>query len=100
MAPAIALAAANEVDLINIMHTEVEFVSGSINAVRQEWDGPIGVYAHSSTENKEGWVFEDVISPVAYCDFAIGWKAQGISVIGGCCGTSPAHVENMRERLS
>ena len=47
LAPAIALAAANEVDLINIMHTEVEFVSGSINAVRQDWDGPIGVYAHS-----------------------------------------------------
>ena len=45
-------------------------------------DLALGVYAHSSTENKEGWVFEDVISPVAYCDFAIGWKAQGISVIG------------------
>ncbi len=99
LAPAIALSVANDVDLINIMHTEVEFVAGSIDAVRQGWDGPIGVYAHSSTETEEGWVFEDVISPVAYCDFAIGWKAQGISVIGGCCGTSPSHVESMCERL-
>ena len=81
------------------MHTEVEFVAGSIDAVRQGWDGPIGVYAHSSTETEEGWVFEDVISPVAYCDFAIGWKAKGISVIGGCCGTSPSHIERMREDL-
>ena len=99
LAPAVALAAAGGVDVINIMHTEVEFVADSINAVRQGWDGPIGVYAHSSTEVDEQWVFDDVISPRDYCDLAAGWKAQGVSLIGGCCGTGTAHIHQMRQDL-
>ena len=97
--PALALAADAGVELINIMHTEVEFVADSIDAVRRYWDGPIGVYAHSSTEIDGQWVFDDVISPRDYCDFAAAWKAQGISLIGGCCGTGTAHIHQMRQDL-
>ena len=94
LAPAIALAAHNQVDLINIMHTEVEFVSHSIDAVRAGWNGPIGVYAcYSSAEVEKRWVFEDVISPDDYCDFASSWKSKGISVLGGCCGTGLTHIQ-------
>lgn len=99
LVPALALAAGSGVELINIMHTEVEFIADSIDAVRLGWDGPIGVYAHSSTEVNEEWVFDDVISPRDYCDLAAGWKAQGISLIGGCCGTGTAHIHQMREEL-
>lgn len=99
LAPALALARSKGVELINIMHTEVEFVADSIDAVQAGWDGPIGVYAHSSTEVDEQWVFDDVISPRDYCDLAAGWKAQGISLIGGCCGTGTAHIHQMREDL-
>ena len=99
LAPAVALAAGSGVELINIMHTEVEFIADSIDAVRQGWDGPIGVYAHSSTEVDEQWVFDDVISPRDYCDLAAGWKGQGISLIGGCCGTGTSHIHQMREDL-
>ena len=63
LAPAIVTATDNEVELINIMHTEVDFVADSIDAVREDWNGPIGVYAHSSKEIEKKWVFEDVISP-------------------------------------
>ena len=99
LAPAIEVAAHNQVDLINIMHTEVEFVSDSIDAVREGWNGPIGVYAHSSTEVGKRWVFEDVISPGDYCDFAASWKSKGISILGGCCGTGLAHIQRMHEDL-
>ena len=99
LAPAIALAAHNQVDLINIMHTEVEFVSDSIDAVRAGWNGPIGVYAHSSAEVEKRWVFEDVISPDDYCDFASSWKSKGISVLGGCCGTGLTHIQKMNDVL-
>ena len=85
--------------MINIMHTEVEFVSDSIDAIREGWNGPIGVYAHSSAEVEKRWVFEDVISPVDYCNFAAGWKSKGISILGGCCGTGLAHIQRMRDDL-
>ena len=50
-----AAAGKQGVELINIMHTEVEFVTDSIEAVRRGWDGLIGVYAHSSTEIDKRW---------------------------------------------
>ena len=81
------------------MHTEVEFVTDSIEAVRRGWDGPIGVYAHSSTEIDKRWVFENVISPADYCALAAGWKSQGIGLIGGCCGIGAAHIHKLRDDL-
>ena len=80
------------------MHTEVEFVTDSIEAVRRGWDGPI-VYAHSSTEIDKKWVFENVISPDEYCALAAGWKSKGISLIGGCCGIGAAHIHTLRHDM-
>ena len=100
LAPAVrALADADAVELVNIMHTEVEFVTDSIDAVRQDWSGPVGVYAHSSTEVDKRWVFEDVISPHDYGELADGWRAQGLSLIGGCCGIGKAHIHELCHRM-
>ena len=99
LAPAVRALAAAGVDLINIMHTEVEFVADSIDAVRLDWGGPLGVYAHSSTEIDKRWVFEDVISPQDYAALADGWRAQGLSLIGGCCGIGAAHIHELCDRL-
>ncbi|MCU0498812.1 MAG: bifunctional homocysteine S-methyltransferase/methylenetetrahydrofolate reductase [Anaerolineae bacterium] len=32
-------------------------------------------------------------------DYALTFKAIGASIIGGCCGTTPAHIRAMREAL-
>jgi homocysteine S-methyltransferase len=99
LSDAVRLLDAHGVDLVNIMHTEVEDISASVAAISELWQGPIGVYAHSSTEVDKQWVFDDVISPAAYCDLAARWKDQGVSLIGGCCGITTAHVIEMKRRL-
>ena len=99
LAPAVTACAQAGVELINIMHTEVEFVEDSIAAIRQHWNGPIGAYAHSSTEIDKKWVFDDVISPADYCRYADSWKRQGISLIGGCCGIGANHIHALRKTL-
>ena len=99
LSDAVRLLDAYGVDLVNIMHTEVEDISASVAAISELWQGPIGVYAHSSTEVDKQWVFDDVISPAAYCDLAARWKDQGVSLIGGCCGITTAHVIEMKRRL-
>jgi len=99
LADAIGLLHAHGVDVVNVMHTEVEDISASVAAVGALWNGPIGVYAHSSTEVNKQWVFDDVISPSAYCDHAQMWKTQGVSLIGGCCGITTAHILEMKRRL-
>ena len=99
LAPAVRACAKAGVELINIMHTEVEFVEDSISAIRRDWDGPIGAYAHSSTEIDKKWVFDDVISADDYCAYASRWKQQGISLIGGCCGIGANHIHALRQTL-
>lgn len=39
-------------------------------------------------------------SPEYFADFAARAVALGVRVIGGCCGTTPAHTRAMRERLA
>ena len=37
--------------------------------------------------------------PGDYAERSMGWKAQGASIIGGCCGVGPAHVAAVREAI-
>jgi S-methylmethionine-dependent homocysteine/selenocysteine methylase len=35
-----------------------------------------------------------------YADLAMAWVAAGASIVGGCCGTTPAHIAAIRGRLA
>src|SRR6185436_5535492 len=39
-------------------------------------------------------------SPEYFADFAARAAGLGVKLLGGCCGTTPAHVRAMRERLA
>ena len=39
------------------------------------------------------------MTPARYADFAMGWVAQGATIIGGCCETGPAHIAEIARRL-
>ena len=83
------------VDLVCIMHSEVEDIDTCVAALQSNWSGPVGVYAHSSDSVDHHWVFDNTISPVDYCAAARRWIDQGVSVIGGCCGIEPRHIEQL-----
>jgi S-methylmethionine-dependent homocysteine/selenocysteine methylase len=51
---------------------------------------PVGCYPRLDEE----------IDPVAYAELAMGWRAQGARIIGGCCGVGPAHIRAVRDRLA
>jgi S-methylmethionine-dependent homocysteine/selenocysteine methylase len=38
-------------------------------------------------------------SPEAYAAHALAWVRAGAACVGGCCGTTPAHVAALRRRL-
>jgi S-methylmethionine-dependent homocysteine/selenocysteine methylase len=35
-----------------------------------------------------------------YAHSALGWIANGASIVGGCCGTSIAHIRALRSALA
>lgn len=65
----------------------------------------VGGYANTFTPVPETWTLDgsepsdgylglrDDLDPPAYLDLARRWLEAGATVIGGCCGTRPAHIE-------
>jgi methionine synthase I (cobalamin-dependent) len=41
---------------------------------------------------------EQDVTPEEYEGFARAWMDQGVAIVGGCCGTTPAYIELMRDR--
>lgn len=62
---------------------------------------PIGVYANAGpTDGGLGWGDTSLAAARRYADLAEGWVASGATVVGGCCGTGPPHIEALVERLA
>jgi S-methylmethionine-dependent homocysteine/selenocysteine methylase len=36
------------------------------------------------------------LTPDGYARFAAAWRAEGASIIGGCCGIGPEHIARLR----
>ena len=88
-----------ETPLVSIMHTLIEDIQPSLSVLKENWSGPMGVYAHSGEFVMPNWQFIDIISPEAYAAEAQKWVAQGVQVIGGCCGIGPKHIRVLKEIL-
>jgi methionine synthase I (cobalamin-dependent) len=46
-----------------------------------------------------GWAFTDEMAPDAFAEQARRWIALGARIVGGCCGTTPAHTRALRRLL-
>lgn len=58
---------------------------------------PLGAYANAGeVDDQIGWNSEDDVSADKYLQLARQWAAAGATLIGGCCGTGPAHIHRLR----
>lgn len=58
----------------------------------------VGVYANAGDERDGlGWGAES--GGERYADVAMAWVAHGASIVGGCCGTGPAHTAAIATRI-
>jgi homocysteine S-methyltransferase len=54
---------------------------------------PFGAYAHMGEVDPEaGWPATAALSPEEYAARAGAWIDRGATVVGGCCGTTAAHI--------
>jgi len=61
---------------------------------------PVGAYANmGGPEYEKGWSFSDELSPSRYAEVARTWVGMGVRVVGGCCGTTPAHITELASSL-
>lgn len=88
------------VEVLSIMHTEVTDVDACLDVIEAEWDGPVGVYAHSGDFVHPHWVFNGVISAEDHTAHALRWVDRGVQVIGGCCGITCDHIAHLNTALA
>lgn len=70
---------------------------------------PFGAYANGFTRITEDFLKDrptvDALSPrrdlgpAAYAAFALGWVAQGATIVGGCCEVGPAHIAELARAI-
>lgn len=83
-----------EMPVINIMHTEVDYIDECLDVLDAHWDGVVGIYAHvcKFSEDDTKAIFDDTISPEDYAMASKRWIERGVKVIGGCCGVRKEHI--------
>jgi S-methylmethionine-dependent homocysteine/selenocysteine methylase len=61
---------------------------------------PFGCYANlGAPDDETGFARSEECSPEQFADGASGWLDAGARIVGGCCGTTPAHIREIATRL-
>jgi len=81
---------------VNVMHTPPEDVEPALAALRSRWPGTVGAYPEIAGDGPGA----EPLSPAELASRAEAWLRAGARVLGGCCGTRPAHVRALREMLA
>ena len=78
--------------VLSIMHTSPNGTTEAIPIAKTKWKGPLGAYPESGYFEAPDWKFVDVIPVAAFVEVAKVWRAQGVTLLGGCCGIGPDHI--------
>jgi S-methylmethionine-dependent homocysteine/selenocysteine methylase len=72
-------------------------VAELLRRLRRSTARPLSAYAHiGNPEPICGWSYSQDLSLAEYADCARRWLDEGASIVGGCCGTTPAHICALR----
>ncbi|MGD0675814.1 MAG: homocysteine S-methyltransferase family protein [Polyangiaceae bacterium] len=75
--------------------TPVAFTTELISALAS-LPVPVGAYANAGgMSDGLGWSVEPQGAARRYADFARRWVEDGATMVGGCCGTGPAHIAEL-----
>ncbi len=86
--------------LVNCCPPEV--ATRVVGTLREATDLPVGVYANGRGRPtaEGGWSWTGGASDRTTVRAARGWLADGIRLVGGCCGTTPRTIRRLRRLLA
>ncbi|MFH1011510.1 MAG: homocysteine S-methyltransferase family protein [bacterium] len=68
----------------------------ALEVIREIWDGPTGAYPNFGLPQDEtDSHFSDSLSPAKFAEWGAEILDAGVQIIGGCCGTRPAHIAEL-----
>lgn len=102
---ALAAVQAYRPDALLFNCTSPSAITAAIETLSALTDKPIGAYPNSY-HVPEGWTLDNEKSMggrdmevTEFVSYSQDWQAKGASIIGGCCGIGPEHIDAMSRRL-
>jgi len=74
----------------------------SIAHLRARLPASVRVSAYANVGHPDpvrGWVNTDAVAADRYADYAATWIDAGATIVGGCCGTTPATIKAIAQRI-
>ncbi len=75
-------------------------VDGVAPWLRQYSDITLGAYPNMGSYLFYEWDWTVCPSPEEFAGFARTWIDEGMQIVGGCCGTRPAHIRALADSLN
>jgi S-methylmethionine-dependent homocysteine/selenocysteine methylase len=88
-----------EPDVLLFNCAPVPDITLALTELTKHYRRPTGGYAHVGRFDPPDWMFTDEYPPDQYLAAGRSWTALGAQVIGGCCGTTPMHIEALKQGL-
>lgn len=88
-----------EPDVLLFNCAPVPDITRALGELSKEYRRPMGGYAHVGRFDPPDWMFTDEYPPEEYLAAAREWVSLGAQVLGGCCGTTPMHIEALKKGL-
>lgn len=84
-----------------------ESISAAMDDLAAIGRGPVGGYANAFRPVPKDWVMDrdgllplrDDLHPDEYAMHVARWHDHGATIVGGCCGTGPEHIEWLRRMM-
>jgi len=86
-------------DVHGVMDSAVEVTGAALEILAAHWRGPTMAYAETGRFEPPDWVFTEDHAPEPYAEEALAWVRGGVQIVGGCCGTTPAHIAAIASAL-
>jgi S-methylmethionine-dependent homocysteine/selenocysteine methylase len=91
---------------VTVMHSPLDVMDEALEIVTHRFGGPRGAYPEIPYAENPALSAADrararatPVTPAAIASAARRWLAAGATIVGGCCGTRPAHIAALRREI-
>ncbi len=101
LADAVRAVAELEPDAILVNCTPPDVATRCLDVIARATSLPRGAYANAGAPDLAAgtWRRDPAWTPERFAAAAVEWVRRGAQIVGGCCGTTPAHIRAIRDAL-
>ena len=90
-------------EVVTVFHSPVDATDDALQVVKASWNGPIAIYPEAERKDyvaaHRDASIETKLTPDEFVTRARRWVAEGVQVIGGCCGVELEYIRPLRDAL-